>query len=391
MGARGYSFFKSWIRHWPLLFFFFIYITISYATADFLKNPDFEIPPANVTANTSTEANSIPGWSVSGTVWYVASGNSGGHAVQLGQNGKISQRLTATGNYNNALDYIVSFTLAAQNIQCANNRTALNVTLRDYLDRNLSRVIYMLKNSSRNAWERHSFKVPQMGGKDYVDIHIQSVAGYDNDNDTCWPLVDAFTVNTNQMPIWYDGNMLSNGGFEVGPAFGNKSGNGIILNEEDDEFYSPLQQWSVIGSIRYIDSGHYKVPGGRAAVELLSGGVQKDFPSLPTANSYTLNFTVGDANDSCAADLVVHVRVGASVWEFRVKSNGTGSAFRHSVGFRAEASSLVFYSYEETVSGDGALCGPVLDDVILVASFGERLELWRRLLFIAFLIIVIVA
>lgn len=59
--------------------------------------------------------------------------------------------------------------------------------------------------------------------------------------------------------------MLVNGGSEVGPAF-LKNSSEILLN---DELQSPLKQWSVIGTVKYIDSRHYLVPEGRAAIEIL--------------------------------------------------------------------------------------------------------------------------
>lgn len=123
--------------------------------------------------------------------------------MQLGRNGKINQTMKARGlgSSNGVLDYVVSFSVGAQSIECANNRTALNVALRDSRDFNVSRLIYLQQNS---MWERHSLKLPQMGGDDeFLHIHVQSLG-----NATCWPLIDAFSVNTNPMPIWYDGMYL---------------------------------------------------------------------------------------------------------------------------------------------------------------------------------------
>lgn len=184
--------------------------------------------------------------------------------------------------------------------------------------------------------------------------------------------------------------MLSNGGFEIGPGFLKNSPNGIILHHEErlDTTHSPLQQWSIHGTIRYIDSSHYKVPQGKAAVELLSGGVREESMNLRMANTYTLNFTIGDANDSCVADFVVYVQAGSSVYNYTMRSNGRGSTFKHTLKFRVdevnpwEPSTISFYSYEETRTKDGVLCGPVLDDILLASSdsdshsdsYGERVQ-----------------
>ncbi|KAH6797765.1 hypothetical protein C2S52_022319 [Perilla frutescens var. hirtella] len=369
------------------LLLLFIYITISSYAADFVQNPDFEIPPANLTtANATAGANSIPGWSVNGTVWYVplTSSSGGGHAVQLGPNGKISQTIKATGG-DDVLHYILSFTVAAQNQDCANNLTALNLTLHDSWDTYASKLIYMQKNSTRNLWERHALYLGQLGGRDYVHLQIESVTTNSQHNVTCWPLVDAFTVNTNFLPRWYNGNWMSNGGFEVGPAFLKNFADGIILTSEEEMLESPLQQWSILGTIRYIDSRHYRVPRGEAAVELLSGdpsGVRADFTNLPTKYTYTLNFTVGDANDSCVGDFTVHVQVGSSaLYNFTMHSNGTGSAFKQSLKFKVDEkpsssreTSITFYSFDEGRTRAGLLCGPVLDSIFLAGSYGERVR-----------------
>ncbi|KAI3467697.1 hypothetical protein Pfo_024360 [Paulownia fortunei] len=389
----------------PLLLFFMC-MTMSYA-ADFLQNPDFENPPANVTANATsqflllTKENSIPGWSLNGTVWYVTSGGNlsfpgNGHAVQLGENGKINQ--TLRGSTDDIWDYVLSFTLAARNEDCTNNHTAVNVSVhgRSFLER--SRVFFLERNFSRKLWGSRAFYLGGLGRGDSVNLEIRSVTTNSGDNVTCWPVVDAFTVKRNWLPRWYDGNMLANGDFEVGPAFLNNSSDGILLDEEPEIFNSPLQEWSILGTVKYIDSKNYKVPQGKAAIELVSGapsGIQVDL-TLPMTLTYTLNFTMGDANDSCLGDFIVYIEVGQNVHNFTMRSNGTGSAFNHSITFKAETSretSISFYSFNETRTSDGVLCGPVLDNIVLVGSYGERIELCNGVmilsLFIALVILIV--
>lgn len=195
-------------------------LTILIWSTDSLQNPDFEILPTNLTSNATSHkwllagANSLRGWSLNGTVWYVASAgnssfpNNGGHAVQLGPNGKINQTFTATDK--DVSQYVLSFTLAAQSMDCANNRTALNVTLRDVGYRNISTVLYLQEDSRRDLWERHALFLGQLGGKDSVHIEIESVDTTSRENTTtCWPLVDAFSVKRNVEPRWYDNGMTS--------------------------------------------------------------------------------------------------------------------------------------------------------------------------------------
>lgn len=161
----------------------------------------------------------------------------------------------------------------------------------------------------------------------------------------------------------------------MGPAFVKSSPSGLILSEEEDANDSPLQQWSILGTVRYVDSRHYKVPRGEAAVELLTGGVKEESMNLQRKVTYTLNFTIGDANDSCVADFVVYVQIGSSLYNFTIQSNGSGSSFKHTLKFRVDEelypsarSAISFYSFEETRTRDGVLCGPVLDDIYLTSS-----------------------
>ncbi|KAL7093932.1 hypothetical protein ACP275_11G070000 [Erythranthe tilingii] len=376
----------------PLLLFFTCMMTISYAE-DFLQNPDFEIPPSNISANSTTsqfirltKANSIPGWSFNGTVSYVTSGanllfpgSGGAHALQLGENGTINQTFRA--NTDETYDYVVSFNLIPQSEDCANNRTTVNVTLREKPFRYRSMAFSLGRNLTTNLWESHAFFLGRLRVDGSVDIRIESVKvtnTKDGNNVTCWPMVDAFNVKMNPLPRWYSGNALANGDFEVGPGFFKNSSEGILLDEEEDRFESPLQEWAISGIVKYIDSKHYKVPQGEAAIELLSGdsssdpGVRIDL-NLNTNYTYTLNFTMGDANNSCVGDFTVYVQVGNNFHNFTMRSNGTGSASERSITFKSEFPSLIktpiiLYSVSETRTSYGVLCGPVIDNMILEGS-----------------------
>ncbi|KAF5779865.1 hypothetical protein HanXRQr2_Chr12g0564501 [Helianthus annuus] len=184
-----------------------------------------------------------------------------------------------------------------------------------------------------------------------MGIQVQSVVNDRRDNMTCWPIVDTFLVNGIQNPRLYEDNGLVNSGFEVGPSFIDNSSQGILLEADSDNdpfslVQSPLQYWTILGTLKYIDSKHYVVPRGRGAVELLSGD-----PSGIVASVYflkhgqvTLEFIMGDANDSI----------------------GVGSRERHSVTFKAEFSNtesvpISFYSFNETrTRNHQVLCGPVI-------------------------------
>lgn len=179
-------------------------------------------------------------------------------------------------------------------------------------------------------------------------------------------------------------NFVINGGFEFGPDFIENSEGGVLLDSAPTPFFSPLAQWSILGTVRYINSKHFFVPQGDAAVELISGvssGVQASVKLQ--AGSYTLNFTLGDANDSCKAKFLVGAQAGSTSQNFTLESNGTGSAVKFSMTFNAipDVNTITFLSYTTSQTKDGDFCGPVIDDVILRVSHGLRILMpWKSLI-----------
>ncbi|XP_057495701.1 protein DUF642 L-GALACTONO-1,4-LACTONE-RESPONSIVE GENE 2-like [Actinidia eriantha] len=153
----------------------------------------------------------------------------------------------------------------------------------------------------KEMWQSHAF---YLGSWDDVgepiNLEIQ-MASFDKDSNlTCDPIVDTFLITRIGLPRVYSDSMLVNYGFEFGPAFLSQSSEGILLDEELDAQTSPLQQWSVIGTVKYIDSKHYSVPEGKAAVELVSGAPSgiRTIETLSKDSTYKLEFMVRDANDS---------------------------------------------------------------------------------------------
>lgn len=179
-------------------------------------------------------------------------------------------------------------------------------------------------------------------------------------------------------------NLVVNGGFEFGPDFLENTAGGVLLDSAPTPLFSPLIQWIVLGTVRYIDSKHFFVPQGNAAVEMISGvssGVQAA-AKLQAGSSYTLDFTLGDANDSCAAKFLVGAQAGSTSRNFTLESNGTGSAVKFSMTFNAipDVNTITFLSYTTTQTRDGDFCGPVIDDVILRVSHGLRILMpWKSL------------
>nr|KAJ0185967.1 hypothetical protein LSAT_V11C900480540 [Lactuca sativa] len=213
-----------------------------------LENSGFESPPTNLTTNSTSQfilldpkTNRIPGWSFNGTVWYVTAGENvslpgNGHGVQLGPNGMINQTFKQDGNYY----YVLTFTLAPSSPDCANS-TSVNVS-----GPTASEVFFFRESLGTEMWQTYAYSLwNQMG---LMSLQIQS-------------------TSTN--------NGFANNGFEVGPAFIGNSSQGVLLEADssypESSIQSPLQHWSILGIVKYLDSKHYAVPRGGRAVELVSG------------------------------------------------------------------------------------------------------------------------
>lgn len=155
-------------------------------------------------------ANTVPGWSYNGTVWYISSSPNyslpgDGHGIKLGENGKINQTFRPN---NDVLYYVVSFTLAAENENCYNNSTAVNVSVP-----RMSKVFSLeSKSFSRKMWESHAFYLEPWGGiEDSINLEIKSVKiDAQPKNITCWPVVDTIVMQRYGPPIGYSGKHILN-------------------------------------------------------------------------------------------------------------------------------------------------------------------------------------
>ncbi|XP_055959832.1 protein DUF642 L-GALACTONO-1,4-LACTONE-RESPONSIVE GENE 2-like [Mercurialis annua] len=357
-----------------LMLLLFLFMAMS--TAVILQNPDFESPPTNITLNTTNRLllqngiNKIPGWSFSGTVWYITAGPNislpgNGHGVQLGQDGKINQTFKVGDN---DYVYVLSFTLASESKECSNNTVSVNVSTSAR-----SKVFSLERHYGKEMWESHAFYFESWDdGKGFINLEIQGVSLQNETNIICRPVVDTFIIKEIGPSRLYSGNLLVNGGFEVGPAFLKSSKEGILLDEEPEQIESPLQQWSIIGTVKYIHSVHYYVPEGNAAIEIVSNEPSGiiTLRKLSKGTDYTLEFIMGDANDSCVGDLILQAQVGKTNQNFTLQSKGTGSAQNQSLNFKADANliSISFTSINQGQRSDGVLCGPVIDNVVLSSN-----------------------
>ncbi|KAL5860691.1 hypothetical protein ACOSQ4_001987 [Xanthoceras sorbifolium] len=372
------SFFSS--KKMQLERFFLLLLFVGLTSADLLQNPDFESPPSNLAANYTTpflllaENNTIPGWTFEGTVQYVTANQTitlpdNGHAIQLGQDGKINQTFIASGD---GMNYILTFTLAPGGQNCSSN-VDVAVSAPD------SHTVFTLKQHyGKETWESYGQYLGRWDRDEPINLVLESQSTESDANSTCWPVIDKLLLKTVGAIVQGNDNLLLNGGFEVGPEFLSNSNLGILLDSAPSTVQSALQQWSVIGTVKYIDSNHFFVPKGNAAIEIVSGvsaGIQTA-TSLNEGSTYNLEFMLGDANDACEGKFNVGVQAGSIVQNFTLQSLGTGSAVKQSMTFKASSGSttISFLSYSTNQTKDGVFCGPVIDEVVLRASYGLKFQ-----------------
>ncbi|XP_044466918.1 uncharacterized protein LOC123196843 isoform X2 [Mangifera indica] len=370
--------------HTEIIFLKLLFIGLT--SADLLQNPDFESPPSNLSANYSTpyvllnEDNTIPGWSFEGTVQYVTASQEvklpdNGHAIQLGQDGKINQTFIATGDN---MNYLLTFILAPGGQNCSVNAD-LAVSAPDS-----SGVFSLKQHYGKESWESYGHYLGRWNQGEPINLVIESSTSESDVNSTCWPVIDKLILKTVTTLVQATDNLVLNGGFEVGPDFLSNSTEGILLESAPSPVQSALPQWAVIGTVKYINSKQFFVPEGNAAVELVSGvstGIQIDI-MLTQGSSYYMDFTVGDAGDGCDGKLTVMVKAGPVAQNISIQSSGKGSAFNYTVPFKADSgpNPISFLSGSTNQTKDGVLCGPIIDEVVLRASHGLKLQLKLEIL-----------
>ncbi|KAI3924040.1 hypothetical protein MKW92_053008 [Papaver armeniacum] len=240
-------------------------LLIASAFAADLQNPDFEKPPTNIPKNSTNQfiplnsiINTLPGWSYQGTVQYVISSGQGGNAIYLGQDGKINQTFKAIGEFDLNYDYLLTFNLKPAQPNCT---SPTSVTI----------------------------SVPNRS----VVVSFEKKFGNQN---TDGLIKDGQLIKEKK-------NLVLNDGFEVGPAFPNNSYGGILIDAESNPSQSPLNQWAVLGTVKYITNKNknYEIPEGDAAIELVLGkssGVQTTV-TLKKDSEYKMKVFFSGKNDAC--------------------------------------------------------------------------------------------
>lgn len=163
--------------------------------------------------------------------------------------------------------------------------------------------------------------------------------------------------------------MVKNGDFVEGPYVFHSSSWGVLLPPNVEDSHSPLPAWRIesLKAVKYIDSLHFFVPEGQRAVEIVGGKESVIAQTIRTqpGKLYALTFIVGDANNGCVGPLAIEAYAAKATIRVTYNSKGKGGFTRGKLVFRAEkrTTSIRFLSSLYTMTIDGSMCGPVLDDV----------------------------
>ncbi|KAK4259224.1 hypothetical protein QN277_005576 [Acacia crassicarpa] len=343
-----------------------------------VPNGDFEASPAKGFPGESIveSPTDIPSWQSKGTVELVESGQKQGgmilivpqgrHAVRLGNDAEISQEITVEKGS------IYSITFGAART-CA-QMESLNVSVAP-----ASQSIDLQTMYSVQGW--NPFACAFSAEDEKVSLVFKNPGM--EDDPTCGPIIDNIAIKklfTSDKP---KENAVINGDFEEGPWMFRNTSLGVLLPTNLDEETSSLPGWTVESNraVRYIDSDHYAVPGGRRAIELLSGkeGIISQMLDTKPDKPYTLTFSLGHADDKCKQPLAVMAFAGDQSQNFHYTPNSNSTFQSSSLNFtaKAERTRIAFYSvYYNTRSDDlSSLCGPVVDDVRVWFSQATRIGL----------------
>ncbi|KAI3772611.1 hypothetical protein L6452_03801 [Arctium lappa] len=357
-----------------------LFYTVSYSQAvarattpsldGFLANGNFEQGPhpSNIKKTVIIGKYSLPKWEISGMVEYVSGGPQpggfyfaiprGAHATRLGNEATISQ----TVNVKVGTTYSLTF---AATRTCAQDEM-LRVSASGQSSDLPIQTLY-----SSDGGDTYAFAFKATSNKIKITFHNPGV----QEDPACGPLLDAIAIKE-MIPLRYTkGNLVKNGGFENGPHVFKNYSTGVLLLPKIHDIVSPLPGWIVesLKPAKYIDSKHFSVPKGLAAIELVGGretAIAQIIRTVPN-KVYSLSFTVGDAKNDCHGSMMVEAFAAKETIKVKYEARGKGGFKPASLKFKAISTRtrLTFYSafYHMKLSDYGHLCGPVLDDVKVVS------------------------
>ncbi|KAL3623752.1 hypothetical protein CASFOL_032568 [Castilleja foliolosa] len=335
-----------------------------------LENGNFEQGPSPryLKKTVIIGKHSLPAWEISGIVEYVSGGPQPGgfyfavprgvHAVRLGNEASVSQHIK---NLKPGSIYTLTFGATRT---CAQDEE-LTVSVPGMLSRLPIQTLYSTDGGDTYAW---SFKANASVVK--VTFHNRGT----QEDPTCGPLLDAIAIKEMQPLRYTRGNLVKNGGFEIGPHTFKNFSTGVLVLPKGQDLYSPIPGWIVesLKPVKYIDSRHFIVPVGLAAIELVGGretAISQIIRTQPN-KMYSLSFTIGDAKNGCNGTMTVEAFAGRRSLKVPFTSHGKGWFKKASLRFQAISARtrITFYSpfYHTRLYDFGHICGPVLDDVKVV-------------------------
>ncbi|XP_042495752.1 uncharacterized protein LOC122074849 [Macadamia integrifolia] len=339
-------------------------------TDGLLPNGNFEQGPTSseMKGTVVMDTHGIPNWELSGYVEYIKSGQKqgdmvmvvpeDGHAVRLGNNASIKQRVNVTrGVY-----YSITFTAS----RTCGQEEKINISASPDWG-----VLPIQTMYSSYGWDSYGWAFL---ADDNVEVDILIHNPEKEDTSSCGPLIDSVAMRTLYPPKRTNKNMLKNGGFEEGPYFVPNTTWGVLIPPNIEDEHSPLPGWMVesLKAVKFIDAEHFAVPQGRRAVELVAGkesALTQVVRTIP-GKVYALEFSVGDANNLCTGSLMVEAYAGRAILKVAYESQGKGGSKHAILRFTAVSTRtrvMFLSSYYTTRSDDMAtLCGPVVDDVKLL-------------------------
>ncbi|KAM3280815.1 hypothetical protein CQW23_08940 [Capsicum baccatum] len=334
-----------------------------------LENGDFEEgpKPSELKKTVIIGKYSLPEWEISGIVEWVSGGPQeggfyfpiprGAHAIRLGNEASISQYVEVKPKT------IYSLTFGATRT-CAQDEV-LTVSA-DGMSSDLPiQTLYSADGGDTYAW---AFK----STSNYVKVTFHNPGMQEDPK--CGPLIDHIAIKEIPMATYPKGNLVKNGGFEAGPHVFKNFSTGVLVLPLKQDKYSPIPGWMVqfAKPAKYIDSKHFSVPSGNAAVELIGGretGISQTVKTVPK-QFYNLTFTIGDANNDCHGTMTVQAFAGKASTQVSFVSKGKGWYKTASFKFQADKTRtlIAFYNpyYHTKIYDFGHMCGPVIDDVSLV-------------------------
>lgn len=361
---------------WFGLLFFMIsnsiyiaYSALPTALDDLLPNGNFEEAPkpSNLKGRVVIGKYSLPKWEIHGLVQHVSGGSQlggfyfavprGVHAVRLGNKGSISQHLTLKEDSYYSLTFSATKTCAQDEfLRVKASKVSSDLPIQ---------TLYSSDGGDTYAW---AFKATSK------DVKITFFNPGVQEDPTCGPLLDAIAIKE-MTPVYpTNDNLVRNGGFEVGPHVFKNFSTGVLVSPHDMDVVSPLFGWIVesLKPIKYVDSKHFSVPSGLAAIELIGGResvIAQIIRTIPN-KFYLLTFKIGDGKNGCNGSLMVEAFAVKETVKVHYKSHGNGGFKTANLQFQAVSTRtrITFWSafYHTRLYDYGSLCGPILDDVSVV-------------------------